>query len=508
MLSSRNLCSAIMLLLSAGACRDVTEPEPEPVAPVASLDITVPRDTVDRGDTVQLAVVARDAQGGVLENRRVEWTVQGSGGSFLAVDAKGKAVVLQAPGDFLTPIPAVVVQVTADGVSDVDTLYVAHAPARLKLSNSALVRVGRTREMAATFYDRFDYDLPRRPVRWSSSDATVASVTQAGIVTALREGTATITGRIAGVSASQQLRVVAGGYSLTVLGTLGGSHVEVYDLNDHGQVVGVSQLAGETWPRAFSWHNGQMRDLGAGAQRSAAYAVNNQGVIVGLFDGPARWVDGVPARLHTPEGLVHGRAVDMDEQGRVVVHGDNRSLSLWVNGDTTDVSSGRLWVHANGMNGNGAVAGGAWGTDPYEAVLLQNGAIQSLGNSRIEAHATAVNDRGDVVGINHKYRPSWKEGFLRKDGAMVTLGQLGGDYLEPWDLNERTEVVGWGKNAHDEERAFVWANGVLAELTDLLATPGWVVLRADAINESGQIAAVGVNTTTGARSAILLSPLP
>ena len=499
-LSRRNLCSAIVLLLSAGACRDATEPQP--AAPVTSVEIGLVGDTLFLGDTVRFTAVAHDADGNVVEDRRVQWTVP-TGGAYVSIDSLGRAVVLQAPTSFVERPYTVIVQATLDSVSDVDTLFVERTPTYLKVSGSALIRVGRTREMIASFYDHFYFDLPRRPVRWSSSDSTVASVTQAGVVTALREGTATITARVAGVFTSQELRVVAGGYSLAALGTLGGSSARAHDVNDHGEVVGEAQDAAGA-PHAVSWRNGAPRDLGPGS----AKAINNQGMIVGFHNGSARWINGVPERLTTPEGLLGGEAIDVDEQGRVLFAGGGQA-GLWANGDTTHLTTTRQWQRINGMNGLAWVVGSMYGADPVDAVLLRDRVVVPVAGSRIEAQAMAVNDRGDLVGYSVGFRPRWTTAFLRmSDGAFRGLGQLGGDYMEAWDLNERAEVVGWGRNARQEERGFVWSNGVMAELTDLLAAPGWVVLRADAINESGQIAAAALNTATGQRVPVLLTPLP
>lgn len=74
------------------------------------------------------------------------------------------------------------------------------------------------------------------------------------------------------------------------LGTLGGSESIAYALNDQGQVVGASRTAAGPW-HAFLWSDansdgaanpGEMRDLGAAKGRaSRAYDINNRGETVG-----------------------------------------------------------------------------------------------------------------------------------------------------------------------------------------------------------------------------------
>jgi probable HAF family extracellular repeat protein len=67
------------------------------------------------------------------------------------------------------------------------------------------------------------------------------------------------------------------------LGTLGGSFSAAYGVNNSGQVVGASDIAGNAVSHAFSWTPaGGMIDLGTlGGSFSAAYGVNDSGQVVG-----------------------------------------------------------------------------------------------------------------------------------------------------------------------------------------------------------------------------------
>jgi probable HAF family extracellular repeat protein len=90
---------------------------------------------------------------------------------------------------------------------------------------------------------------------------------------------------------------------LTDLGTLGGTNASGNWINDAGDVVGVSQLSDGTF-HAFLWHQGRgaMKDLGTvpGYVDSSAYAINAGGQAVGLAfntTGPAiaaLWEKGLP----------------------------------------------------------------------------------------------------------------------------------------------------------------------------------------------------------------------
>jgi probable HAF family extracellular repeat protein len=69
------------------------------------------------------------------------------------------------------------------------------------------------------------------------------------------------------------------------LGNLGGSEGNVANgINNHGQIVGASDLPGDQTQHAFLWQNGMMTDLGTlpGDVSSYAYGINDKGQIVGI----------------------------------------------------------------------------------------------------------------------------------------------------------------------------------------------------------------------------------
>ena len=59
-------------------------------------------------------------------------------------------------------------------------------------------------------------------------------------------------------------------YTVTDLGTLGGTFSIANSINNNGSIVGQSSLPGDNVSHAFFWHNGVMTDLGPlGGQSSA-----------------------------------------------------------------------------------------------------------------------------------------------------------------------------------------------------------------------------------------------
>jgi probable HAF family extracellular repeat protein len=69
------------------------------------------------------------------------------------------------------------------------------------------------------------------------------------------------------------------------LGTLGGTFGGPYRMNDRGQVVGTSDVAGDVATHPFIWDKGVMRDLGTlGGDNGVANWINENGEVVGFAD--------------------------------------------------------------------------------------------------------------------------------------------------------------------------------------------------------------------------------
>ena len=80
------------------------------------------------------------------------------------------------------------------------------------------------------------------------------------------------------------------GTSITDLNTLGGAVSLAYAINNNGQIVGALQTAGNGTIDAFLYtiSSGQMTDLSTlYGGSSEAYGINDHGQIVGTSDGSA-----------------------------------------------------------------------------------------------------------------------------------------------------------------------------------------------------------------------------
>jgi probable HAF family extracellular repeat protein len=127
------------------------------------------------------------------------------------------------------------------------------------------------------------------------------------------------------------------------LGGLGGTCTVPNDLNNRGQVVGVSWTAGDSLQRAFLWEHGSLRDLGGfKGGNTGAIAVNQKGEAVGFAGHAVLWKKvGRAIDLGTVGNDPCSFAQGVNDEDQVV---GNSSPSDCVNYDT---SRGFLWEHGS-----------------------------------------------------------------------------------------------------------------------------------------------------------------
>ena len=146
--------------------------------------------------------------------------------------------------------------------------------------------------------------------------------------------------------------------TLTDLGTLGGDNSEANWINDSGLVVGRADVPGSLTHHGFLWRQGVMTDLGVidGDACSTAYAVNSSGVIVGdagaCFVGGRAWLSengGPMVDLNTlaipGSGLHLADARLINDRGEIVCtgvlpDGDQHAVLLIPVGDEAQATPG------------------------------------------------------------------------------------------------------------------------------------------------------------------------
>jgi len=298
-------------------------------------------------------------------------------------------------------------------------------------------------------------------------------------------------------------------YTVTDLGTLGGSQSYAYGINNAGQVVGYSFPTGELngLARAFVYTDGVMTDLGAPVgTESFAYAIDEAGLVVGRAEGQAvMYSGGTISSLGTPPGSAspYGCAYAINNSGQIVgwaqvawAHG-----FICSSGQVSDLGTlpGALYSYAYGINDSGQVVGMAAsvGHSYPHAVLFAGGAVSDLGTlpGGTNSSATAINALGQIVGWSFADGGTDPHAFLLTNGQMLDLG-LGSALA----INDNGDTVGSG--------AFFYSAGVRSDLNALIdPTLGWTLQDATGINDKGQIVGYGLSPA-GETHAFLLTPIP
>src|SRR5947208_9962516 len=169
--------------------------------PVASLQISPASANVFVGQTLPLTATTKDAAGNTLTGRPVAWA--SSNPSVVTVSSSGQvAGVTQG---------SVAITATSESKTATATINVAIVPvASVRVSPaSASLPVGQTLQLTATPQDSAGNPLTARPVTWTSSNPSVATVSTSGRVTGSTAGSATITATSEGKSGTSAITVQA-----------------------------------------------------------------------------------------------------------------------------------------------------------------------------------------------------------------------------------------------------------------------------------------------------------
>jgi probable HAF family extracellular repeat protein len=385
----------------------------------------------------------------------------------------------------------------------------------------------------------------------------------AGVLgTALLAGAMSVPGLAAGHATTITYRVAD-------LPSLGGTNSSGNSINDRGWITGYSSLSGNNALHATLWRNGALTDLGTlgGPNSAVLWPVKDDGgIITGISQTsqpdhrlgtpwscaaflPAatatghrcvgfEWRNGVMHALPTLGGP-NGFATGSNDRGQIVGWAENR-----VHDPTCDSpqmlqfeavmwSPGRHRVRvlpplpgdtagaATALNDRGQVVGISGYCDQavgrfsaIHAVLWQHGRPISIGTLGGVAWNTpmAINERGEVVGFSNVSAAAGgnfdAQAFLwTRRGGIRKIGVLSGDSTsQALGINDRGEVVGTSCNAKGQCRAFLYCDGKLQNLNSLVA-PGYAgtLVSAGDINDAGVITGQA-QTASGALVAFVADP--
>jgi probable HAF family extracellular repeat protein len=362
----------------------------------------------------------------------------------------------------------------------------------------------------------------------------------------------------------------SGSYAVTNLAGLGGTSSAGNGINNRGWVAGTSDLAGDQTERAALWIDGSLTDLGTlgGPNSGVLWPVKDErGIVAGISQTaqpdplgerwscsaffPAAtatgyqclgfvWQEGVMRPLPTLGGT-NGFATGVNNRGEIVGWAENtvhdstcvapqvlqfRAVVWESKGGLIELPPlpGDTVSAATAINDRGQVVGISGICDravgrfsAIHAVLWQDGRPIDLGSLGGVAWNTpmAINERGDVVGFSNVSAASGgrfaAHAFLwtARDGIR-DLGTLPGDSTsQALGINARGDVVGTSCDADFNCRAFIWRDGTMTDLNAIVA-PGYedTLVSANDINASGRITGQAFDALSGAVVAFLAEPRP
>lgn len=219
----------VTVACSGGGDKGGTTPPPPPPPTVASVVVTLANGALTVGQTTTATAVARDASGGTISGRTTTWTSSATG--VATVDANGTVTAVAAGTANITA--------TVDNVSGSASLTVAPVPvASVTVTlNAAALSVGQTTQATAVTRDAANNVLTGRNVTWSSSNTGVATVSLSGLVTAVSEGTATISATAEGRTGQAALVVLPDRATQTT--------ISISAITANGAPADLTRVAGE-----------------------------------------------------------------------------------------------------------------------------------------------------------------------------------------------------------------------------------------------------------------------
>ena len=178
-----------------------TPPAPPPTPVATSLSISPSSHTLATvSATIQLTATVRDQNNNPMTGQTVNWT------------SANTAVATVSGNGLVTAVSNGTSQITArsGNASGTASITVAEpVPTRIAVAPSShtLEAIGQTVELRATVRDQRNNVMSGQSITWSSGDEAVATVSEAGLVTAVSNGMADITAKSGSLSSDAAITV-------------------------------------------------------------------------------------------------------------------------------------------------------------------------------------------------------------------------------------------------------------------------------------------------------------
>jgi uncharacterized membrane protein len=291
-----------------------------------------------------------------------------------------------------------------------------------------------------------------------------------------------------------------GGSVQSQLSTLAGGH-RAHGINDAGEIVGYAQGSNGRDVAVYWAHAGASPLLLSpldGGSGSCAYAINNQGIVCGLSGDASGWQavawrinwtdDGAsvfgPIALPTPYGSLSSvAAINNDDEDGFAQAVGHFCEPLHVGDPTAAVA----WTVQSLADGTLAVV---------DTRIVEDGLARALG----------VNDDGAICG-----KAGWPaRAIVWSESGSETLN-LARQLLDAsaQDINNGGTIVGCASTGMLDDRAVVWASAEakMVELNKYVGrkSPFLSLVKASAVNDSGEIVGYGFTEVGGSGDAAFLA---
>lgn len=383
---------------------------PSPPA-VARIDVEPATRTVVRGGELQLRAIPRSASGAALDDRPVRWTTEHPGILDLTVDGVGTGL---AEG-------IAQVSVESDGVVRRIDITVTAAPmGTIALDRALLVlEEGRPGAITATVRNTLDEVVADAAVTWESLDPGIATVVQ-GVVTAHREGVATVRASVGALSAEATVHVRPsfGGEVLLVMpdGDFGAFRTHRMDPGD-ATTLRVLRDENGMWHPAVSPDGSRLAFTCTGGGVAICVANLDGSDISVLTDGETFYED-------QPSWSPDGQRIAFRRYPQGATPGAFNPTDIWV-------------MDADGSDQRNLTADSRsqhwprWAPSPVDGVptiaFVQDSIVDGYETSRIALmDADGARRRYlTAFGMHVEHRPSWAP-----DASHLVVVRTGGEYTD------------------------------------------------------------------------------
>lgn len=297
---------------------------------VAEIALTPDVANVSAGATVSLTATLKDAAGQTIAGQPISWS---SNNTTVATVSRSGVVTTLAPGSAR-------IAASSFGQSATATITVTAKPVAAVVLTPASVslQIGTTTSLQARTVDAEGGTLTGRAVSWTSSNTSVASVSQTGIITAVSAGATSITATSEGRSAQSAVTV-----TLPAVNS-----VTVTPSRDTIGVGAERQLTAVLRDAAGNALTGRV--LSWGSSNLAVASVSSTGLVIGVAPGSVTITGTSEGRVGSATVVVLARiasSVILTPGSGTLVVGSTQALTTQITDADGNLLTGRPVTYAS-----------------------------------------------------------------------------------------------------------------------------------------------------------------